>query len=173
MARRRNAALEEIGPQVTVEVVSRQRALPVNLAWLERTARVAIAAIGAPAAEIHVLVVDDRRIARLHHQWMQDPDPTDVLTFDLGSDPPRRLVGDIVVSAETAKRLARTLGWRPRQELAYYMVHGLLHLAGFDDRTPGERRRMRKAERTVMVAVGLPAPPGRPRSSTARSRHAR
>ena len=81
------------------------------------------------------------------------------------------LAGDIVVSGETARRAARELGWQPRQELAYYVVHGLLHLAGYDDLTPGERRRMRKAERTVMVAAGLPAPPRRPPAT--RSAHAR
>jgi len=147
---------------VAVEISNRQQAMAVNLAWLERIVRGAIAVIRAEAAEIIVLVVNDRRIAKLHAEWMQISEPTDVLTFDLGSDPPRRLAGDIVVSGETARRVARELGWQPRQELAYYVVHGLLHLAGYDDLTPGERRRMRKRERMVMVAVGLPAPPQRP-----------
>lgn len=160
------------GSDVVVEIVSRQRLLAVNVAWFERVARRALVAIGAAGAEIGVLVVDDRRIARLHQEWMQDPEPTDVITFDLGSDPPRRLVGDIAVSAETAQRMAKELGWQPRQELAYYIVHGLLHLAGYDDLTPGERRRMRKAEREVLVAVGLPTPPRR-RATGPRSRHAR
>jgi probable rRNA maturation factor len=161
------------GGDLAVEVTSRQRALAVNTAWLERVARKAMLELGAEVAEIGVLVVDDRRIAKLHADWMQDPEPTDVITFDLGSDPPRRLSGDIAVSGETARRLARELGWQPRHELAYYMIHGLLHLAGYDDLTPGERRRMRKAERAVMVAVGLPAPPRRPPSAARRSRHAR
>ena len=147
---------------VAVEISNRQQSMAVNLAWLERIVRGAIAVIRAEAAEISVLVVNDRRIAKLHAEWMQISEPTDVLTFDLGSDPPRRLAGDIVVSGETARRVARELGWQPRQELAYYVVHGLLHLAGYDDLTPGERRRMRKRERIVMVAVGLPAPPQRP-----------
>jgi probable rRNA maturation factor len=160
-------------PPITVEVGNRQRAMAVNVAWLERIARQAVTAIGVAAAEISVLVVDDRRIAALHAKWMRNPEPTDVLTFDLGSDPPSRLAGDIVVSGETARRLARELGWQARQELAYYLVHGLLHLAGYDDLTPGERRRMRKAERVVMVAVGLPVPPLRSPTQTNQSRHAR
>jgi probable rRNA maturation factor len=91
------------------------------------------------------------------------PGPTDVLTFDLSGAEARGLAGDIVVSAETARRLARELGWQARHELAYYVVHGLLHLAGEDDGTPGERRRMRRRERAVMAASRLPAPPRRPR----------
>ena len=163
--------LQQPEQPVAVEVLNRQQAMAVNVAWLGGIVRRAVAAIPAETAEISVLVVDDRRIAKLHAEWMQIPEPTDVLTFDLGSEPPRRLAGDIVVSGETARRAARELGWQPRQELAYYVVHGLLHLAGYDDLTPGERRRMRKAERTVMVAAGLPAPPRRPPAT--RSAHAR
>lgn len=148
---------------ISVEVVNRQKVMAVDAKWLERVVRRAVAAIGAEVAEITVLVVDDRRIAALHDRWMGIPGPTDVLTFDLSAGGPRGLAGDIVASAETARRVGRELDWQPRQELAYYVVHGLLHLAGEDDGTPGERRRMRRRERAVMVAAGLPAPPRRPR----------
>ncbi len=146
---------------ITVEVVNRQKAVRVDAAWLERIARKAIAVLEVEAAEITVAVVDDPGIAALHERWMGSADPTDVLTFDLsGCD--GDFSGDIVVSADTAWRVAHEVGWQPRQELAYYVVHGLLHLAGFDDGTPGERRRMRRKEHDVMVAIGLPAPPRRP-----------
>jgi probable rRNA maturation factor len=147
---------------IVVEVVNRQKAVRVAPAWLGRIARKAIAALEIEAAEITVAIVDDAGIADLHARWLGLPDPTDVLTFDLsGCD--GDFAGDIVVSAETAARVAREVGWQPREELAYYVVHGLLHLAGFDDGTPGERRRMRRKEQDVMVAIGLPAPPRRPR----------
>ena len=155
---------------ISVAVVNRQKTMAVDAAWLERVVRRAVAAIGAEAAEITVLVADDRRIATLHDRWMGIPGPTDVLTFDLAAAGADGLTGDIVVSAETARRVARELGWQPRHELAYYVVHGLLHLAGEDDGTPGERRRMRRRERAVMAAVGLPAPPRRPPRP---ARHAR
>jgi len=148
---------------ISVEIVNRQKVVAVDTKWLERVVRRAVAAVGADAAEITVVVVDDRRIAALHDQWMGIPGPTDVLTFDLSGGEARRLAGDIVASAETARRLARELGWQVRHELAYYVVHGLLHLAGEDDGTPGERRRMRRRERAVMAAGGLPGPPRRPR----------
>jgi len=154
---------------VDVEIVSRQRVMRVDVVWLRRVATRALAAIGAERATIAVAVVDDRRIAALHVRWLGIPGPTDVLTFDLAAAP-GGLAGDIAVSAETARRVARHLGWQARHELAYYVVHGLLHLAGERDGTPGERRRMRRRERAVMVAVGLPAPPRRPRSP---ARHAR
>jgi probable rRNA maturation factor len=148
---------------ISVEIVNRQKVVAVDPKWLERVVRRAVAAVGAEAAEITVVVVDDRQIAALHDRWMGIPGPTDVLTFDLSGAEARGLAGDIVVSAETARRLARELGWQARHELAYYVVHGLLHLAGEDDGTPGERRRMRRRERAVMAASRLPVPPRRPR----------
>lgn len=155
---------------IAVEIVNRQKAVPIDVAWLGRVVRRAVAAIGAEAAAITVLVVDDNRIAALHDEWLGIPGPTDVLTFDLSAGPGDGLAGDIVVSAETARRLARELGWQARHELAYYAVHGLLHLAGEDDGTPGERRRMRRRERVVMAAAGLPLPPRRPRRTTPHAR---
>jgi probable rRNA maturation factor len=155
---------------ISVEIVNRQKLVAVDARWLERVVRRAVAAVGAEAAGITVLVVDDRRIAALHDRWMGIPGPTDVLTFDLSTGAGAGLAGDIVASAETARRVARELGWQARHELAYYVVHGLLHLAGEDDGTPGERRRMRRRERAVMAAVGLPAPPRRPRKPASHGR---
>jgi probable rRNA maturation factor len=155
---------------ITVEVVNRQRAMPLDPAWLERMARRAVAAIRAEAAAITVVVVDDTRIAALHDEWLGIPGPTDVLSFDLSAGVGDGLGGDIVVSAETARRVARELGWQARHELAYYVVHGLLHLAGEDDGTPGERRRMRRRERVVMAAAGLPLPPRRQRRTPPHAR---
>ena len=140
-----------------VEIVDRQRRLAVARPWLAGIIRAALARQGVAAAEICVLLVDDRRIATLHERWLGVPGPTDVITFDLGSQPDA-LRGDIAVSAETAARVAREIGCEPRRELAYYVVHGLLHLAGHDDHTAADRRRMRARERLLMQAAGLPPP---------------
>jgi probable rRNA maturation factor len=155
---------------ITIEVLNRQQAVPLDAAWLGRIVRRAVAVVGVDAALLTVVVVDDRAIAELHDRWLGIPGPTDVLTFDLAADEASGLAGDIVASGETARRVARELGWQPRHELAYYVIHGLLHLAGEDDGTPGERRRMRRRERTLMAAVGLPPPPRRPPRP---ARHAR
>jgi len=150
--------------RIEVNVVDRQRAVRVSAGWLCRVVRRALERQGVSQAEITVVLVGDRRMARLHEEWLGVPGTTDVITFDLGHDGvDGGLRGDIVVSAETARRTARELGWAPRHELAYYVVHGLLHLAGHDDRDPGDRRAMRARERVLMAAAGLPRPPRRTR----------
>ena len=147
---------------IRVDVVDRQRMVRIGAAWLTRIVRRALARQGVDRAEIAILLVGDLRMARLHEQWLGVPGTTDVITFDLaggGRGDPAGLRGDIVVSAETACRVARELGWAPRHEVAYYVVHGLLHLAGHDDHDPGRRRAMRARERVLMAAAGLPCPP--------------
>lgn len=147
---------------IQVEVIDRQRLVRVGAAWLARVVRRALERQRVDRAEISVLLVGDRRMARLHEEWLGEPGPTDVITFDLGADEPGdrgSLRGDIVVSAETARRVAREFGWAPRHEVAYYVVHGLLHLVGHDDLDPVARRAMRARERVLMAAAGLPSPP--------------
>jgi probable rRNA maturation factor len=149
--------------EIVVDVVDRQRLLRIDAAWLERVVRRALAREGIAGAEICLLLVRDRQMATLHEEWLGIPGPTDVITFDLATGPRRHgLHGDIAVSTETALRAARELGWPPRCEVAYYVVHGLLHLAGYDDHAPTVRQAMRRRERVLMTAAGLPRPPRRP-----------
>jgi probable rRNA maturation factor len=90
--------------------------------------------------------VDDRTIARLHERFLGVPGPTDVLSFPHG---------EIVVSAETARREARARGIEPLHELLLYVVHGALHLAGHRDKRTKEQKAMRAAERRVLARLGL------------------
>ena len=153
-------ASRRAAPTIAVEVTNRQRTLRLGPRWLAGIVRRGLAREGIDTAEIGILLVNDRGIAALHERWLDVPGPTDVITFDLsaGGDP-RHLQGDLVVSTETAARTARELGWNPRHEVAYYVIHGLLHLAGYDDHTAADRRAMRARERVLLAACGLPAPP--------------
>lgn len=165
-------ALRSVAPSpLAVEISDRQKVLRVAAEPLKRLMRRALAAEGVAQAELSILLVDDRRMAKLHEQWLGIPGPTDVITFDLtesGAAGPHEaragLQGDIVVSAETARRTSRQLGWTPRQELILYLLHGLLHLTGYDDILPADRRAMRAREKSLLQQLGLPIPPvGPPR----------
>lgn len=154
---------------LVIEVVDRQRSLRLPRGWLAGIARRGLTRQGIERAELCIMLVDDRRIARLHADWLGVPGPTDVITFGPAAAGPNDAVlrGDIVASAETARRVARLVGWQPRHELAYYVIHGILHLAGFDDHAPADRRAMRARERTLLAAAGLPPAP-RPRRTGSR-----
>lgn len=115
------------------------------------TAGVRTAAGDRPISAISVVLVGDEEIAGLHAQFMDDPTPTDVLTFDLRDDAgAEALEGEIVVSVETAARQARRLRVSPDEEVLRYVIHGVLHLVGYDDHTPGGRRMMRRQENRVL-----------------------
>src|SRR3954464_8553263 len=79
----------------------------------------------ADLPEVNVVLVSDRRIAAIHKKFMDAPEPTDVITFHHG---------EIFISVETAKRQARSYGTSLGHELRLYLVHGLLHLHGYDDK---------------------------------------
>lgn len=162
--RNRNAEGPEDGAResgIAVDVVDRQRSVRIGASWLGRVVRAALARQRVERAEVCVLLVEDRRMATLHRTWLGLPGPTDVITFDLSAAGAEGLHGDIAVSTETARRVAREVGWSARHEVAYYVVHGLLHLAGYDDHDPVERRVMRGRERVLLAAAGLPPPPRR------------
>ena len=149
-------------PTIAVAVDDRQSLLRVSERWVRSIVRGTLEAQRIVVAEIGVLLLEDRAMARLNTRWLAHAGPTDVITFPIGSpEEPGcdRLRGDLAVSVETAAREAVRLGWHPRRELAYYLVHGLLHLTGHDDTTAAARRRMRRREREVMGLLGLPAPP--------------
>ena len=106
-------------------------------------------------AEISVAVVGDDRIHEINRQFLDHDYETDVITFDLGAHPETGgLQGEIVVSAETAVQMAREVGNEPGIELVLYVVHGSLHLAGFDDHSDDDREAMRGAERKMMSRLG-------------------
>ena len=108
---------------------------------------------GVARAQVSVAVLDDAAIAELHARYLDDPEPTDVLSFPLEQSA-SLLEGEVVVSAERAAAVARRYKASPETELLRYVVHGTLHLVGYDDGTRTERARMRAAERRYLRVLG-------------------
>jgi probable rRNA maturation factor len=105
----------------------------------------------APPGELSIAVLDAPAMGALHAEFLDDPSPTDVITFD--GDPLLDAAGEICVCADVARDYARAHRQDFATELALYIAHGYLHLAGFDDTTASKRRRMRQAERTAMSVL--------------------
>lgn len=100
-----------------------------------------------PDGEISVVFVNDATIKQLNTQYLQHDYPTDILTFPLQENP---LIAELYISVETAKENARLYGETIENELLRLLFHGLLHLAGYDDKTQKQRSRMEKMENTLL-----------------------
>jgi probable rRNA maturation factor len=146
---------------MAVSVANRQRRVRVSPARVARVARRALAELGCAASDVDVLVVDDRAIRELNRRHRGVPRRTDVLAFPLTvPETPSPLVGQIVISAETARRQARRGNVPLAAELDLLVTHGVLHLVGYDDRDPVEARLMHERERAILSST-RPRPPGR------------
>ena len=109
------------------------------------------------SAAIDILVLDDAGIAKLNRRHLGRDHSTDVLAFDDGEEDPdgRIRLGDVAISAETARREAGAHGVGFTRELAFYAVHGLFHLLGMDDGSPADREAMQAAQADAMREYGL------------------
>ena len=134
-----------------IRVANRQRKVRVDPAALEEFAKRALCRClrlhrDRPTEltklnEVFVWLVSDRRMAQLHQQFMGQSGPTAVLTFQHG---------EIFVSVETARRHAREFGNSLRRELCLYIIHGLLHLHGFDDKRRRSAQKMAQAQEEIL-----------------------
>jgi probable rRNA maturation factor len=102
--------------------------------------------------ELSISLVSDRRIRALNKQWRGKDKATDVLSFPL-EDP--QLLGDIVISTDTAQRQAREYQRTLQQEVERYLAHGLLHLLGYDHLRPRDRKKMAAAEQRLIGKAGM------------------
>ena len=128
-------------------------------AAIQRAAAAVLAAEGCDCARLSVAVVDDDAIAALHDRYLGLACPTDVLTFDLRDAGDRGVSGEVVVSAETAARTAAALGHDAEAELLLYVIHGLLHLLGYDDKDAEKAAVMRARQESLLDDLGYCAGP--------------
>jgi probable rRNA maturation factor len=132
-------------------IEDRQRRVTVSAARLGRAADRALAAVGRPAGLVEIAVVSDEEIRRLNARYRAVRRRTDVLAFPLEEpDAALPLVGQIVISADAARRQARGAGVSVALELDLLVTHGTLHLIGYDDRDPVEADLMHRREREIL-----------------------
>ena len=135
-------------------IVDRQRRIAVPTARLARAAQRALVALGRPDGTVDVAIVADPEIRALNAAHRGIRRRTDVLAFPLElAGAASGLLGQIVISADTAVRQARKVGVPLALELELLTTHGVLHLAGYDDRDPIEADLMHRREKALMGAA--------------------
>ncbi len=105
--------------------------------------------------ELSVALVNDSRMSELHLRFMDLAGPTDVLTFPLEGAGRHVTAGEVVVCVPEARRRAAEHATRVEHELLLYAIHGMLHLCGFDDRTPDRYHAMHRKEDQILTTLGI------------------
>ncbi len=118
------------------------------------------AATDLEAAELSVLLTDDRTIAELNTEWRSKQGPTNVLSFPAGDAVAggRVLLGDVVLALETVQREAAATGIPETDHLSHLVVHSVLHLLGFDHETGPDAEEMEAWETSILAGLGVPNP---------------
>lgn len=166
-----------------VDVANRQKAVRISRRFITGIARLALSDEHVAQGVISVALVTNAEMHAINRRYLAHDFPTDVISFLLECDiveestEPRaaaarrirrtnprqrrgtgkRIEGEIIISAEYAADEAARYGWPAEHEVALYLVHGLLHLCGYDDLTATEKRRMRARERQILSLLSIEA----------------
>ncbi|TFD65187.1 rRNA maturation RNase YbeY [Cryobacterium ruanii] len=144
--------------------INNESTMPVDEAAILRLAAFALDTMHVHAdAELAIVLVDEGAMEQLHVQWMDEPGPTDVLSFPMDElrpgteeqETPPGLLGDIVLCPQVAKEQAETAGHSTLDELLLLTTHGVLHLLGFDHAEPAEEKEMFGIQRDILIGFAV------------------
>jgi probable rRNA maturation factor len=132
-------------------IANRQRARRLNLSFIKQlTAWLLEDALQLQRAELGIHFVTPKEMARVHEEFMNIAGSTDVITFDHGSEPPDKIHGEIFISVEDAINQANEFKTAWQHEIVRYIIHGVLHLLGYDDLKPALRAKMKREENRLL-----------------------
>ncbi|MCI4658549.1 rRNA maturation RNase YbeY [Cryobacterium algoricola] len=144
--------------------INNESNIPVDEVALQRLAAFALDTMHVHAdADLAILLVDEGAMEQLHVQWMDEPGPTDVLSFPMDelrpgtedAETPAGLLGDIVLCPQVAQGQAETAGHSTLDELLLLTAHGILHLLGFDHAEPDEEKEMFGIQRDILIGFAM------------------
>ena len=141
---------------IRISIANPQETVAIDRAGMRRTAIAVLEGEDIREAEISLAFVDNPTIHRLNQRYLQHDEPTDVLSFPLSEPNSKRLAGELVIGAEIAQTQAASHGHDVQAELALYVIHGLLHLCGYDDIEDEDRTDIRCLERHYLKQLGYP-----------------
>ncbi len=132
-----------------VSVFNSQKDLSISKIQVKKLCQTVVAFEGGRYDEVAIYFVDKPEICRLHDEFFQDPSPTDCISFPMNTydDFEYRILGEVFVCPPVAIEYADQHGGDAYDEVSLYVVHGLLHLLGYDDIDPKDRKQMRLAEK--------------------------
>jgi probable rRNA maturation factor len=142
---------------VLVNVIDQQSALKISVVQVQQMVQHVIHAEGEKCDEVNIYFVDTPTICQLHDQFFQDSSPTDCISFPMDEDHddkfPFRILGEVFICPATALTYAEEHQKDPYEETTLYIVHGLLHLMGYDDLSEEDCLLMREEESRHLVEL--------------------
>lgn len=139
-------------PIVKISIFNEQEDIPIRPVYWRRLVKEVASKEGEKFFECSLHFVDSATIAKLHNDFFNDPSLTDCITFPIdGPGVPCRVLGEVFICPAVAVDYAASHGEHPLKETALYVVHGLLHLFGYDDIKVKERRLMKGKEKELMA----------------------
>jgi probable rRNA maturation factor len=144
--------------------INNESEITVDETSIQRLATYALDQLHVHAdAELAIVLVDEAAMEQLHVQWMDEPGPTDVLSFPMDelrpgtadAITPAGLLGDIVLCPQVAAEQAVTAGHSTQDELLLLTTHGILHLLGFDHAEPDEEKEMFGLQRDILIGFAM------------------
>ena len=139
---------------IQIEIADRQHVVGLDVSQLRASAEDVLRREHYLSAEISIAIVDNAEMRTLNRRYLNHDWPTDVLSFCFDEER-GSLAGEVVINAELAAEVAERYDWTPSDELLLYLVHGLLHLCGYDDRDESSQSRMRRRETALLSEWGL------------------
>lgn len=134
-----------------IEVRNRQRKWALNVPLIEEIGTwVAASLFKDIETDISIQFLSPGRMADINQKYLDHEGPTDVITFDLSDDPSLLMTGEILICPEVAANQSKEFGTTWQEETVRYVIHGLLHLKGYDDLEPEKRRIMKQHENRWM-----------------------
>jgi probable rRNA maturation factor len=139
-----------------IAIASPQETVAIDRNRMREIARTVLDGEKVADAEISLAFVDNATMHALNKRYLDHDEPTDVLSFPLSEPNAKRLAGELVIGVEVAMAQAQERGHDVHVELGLYVIHGLLHLCGYGDKSAAAAEEMRQRERHYLTLLGLP-----------------
>jgi probable rRNA maturation factor len=143
---------------VKLEIVDLQKLYPIDKNRIKKLIH-SILKVEGRDAELSIVFIDNKRIKKINKRFLGHNYATDVLSFAY-HEPSRKdgITGEVIVSVEMATKLAQKRGYSVEGEIALYLIHGLLHLLGYDDRQKRDAKKMHQREGELLAKLGYCVP---------------
>ncbi len=139
-----------------IDIFNSQKRIKIDPAKIKRLAKDVLSQLGEANATLSIYIVDDDQIRRLNYHYRNIDRPTDVLAFSMREGQVLKgtegILGDVVISAQTVLRRAQGCAKKVTWQLRLYLVHGILHLVGYDDKTRAQRSQINRLQEAFLKA---------------------